>query len=387
MYEAVREFGLEQLEHRQEMTEAIDARFAYCLSISAYSDQIPTYIVPARWLRRIDRERATVRAAYQHLVHRNDASRLLQFVVAFGHYLYLRGPLDEAWEWFQHAMRVDPHPPTTLRLQALYWSSHYASHFGEIEQAFELATEARETAREIGSPGWEAAALNCLCGIEQHRGNPLAVLPLAAEELRLWQESGEIGLSGFAYKDIADAELVRGNLTEARVAIQRSAEIFREQGSLGWVALTDWYQGQIAFADGDAAAAATHYRIALQRATADLAAQLYPLPLLSLSQIASECGVHDLAAQLAGASVGCQDRRRLRPRPYVDALLDAIRRKGEVAIGAATYADLFERGKDLDHWAWLHLARQVERNAASTYLVIDKPLVLKMFQLESAASS
>jgi predicted ATPase/transcriptional regulator with XRE-family HTH domain len=379
MFETIRDFGLEQLERFGEMEQALDARFAYCLSISARSDGTPTCIVPASTLLRIDCERATVRATYRHLMEANDSTRSLELVVAFGSYLYLRGPLDEAREWFRHALRSSANASTIFRLHALFWSSEFFAHFGDIDLALKLATEARETARRIGSPAWEAAALNSLCGIEQHRNDPLAVLPLATEELRLWQEAGELGLSALAYKDIADSELFRGNLAEARTAIQRSAAIFRAEGNMGWVALTDWYLGQIAFAVGDAARAATHYRVALQHAVADQATQLYALPLLNLAEIASECGVHDVAAQLAGVTTGCQDRRRQRNRPNVDELLDAIRNRGEFALGATAYADLFERGREVDQAAWLRLAHLVEQAASMTTFVLTEPKILKRY--------
>lgn len=302
MFAAIREFARAKLTEHREEANAYDRLASFCRHLSFYGEEVPTCIVPRAWAALMDRERGNIRAAYRHLAEYGDPERLLEFTGTFGHYLYNRGPYDEAWQWIHHALAVSSPAPRRSRLQVLYWATHFASHLGMAEEALRYGEEARGMATALGDRQWRAAAVHCLGLIHHERGAYDQAVAFYHEELRLWSELGIRGLSGFAYLLLGMIEFSTGDLEAARVLETRAAAIFAEMGGFGWEARAIWWQGLISLAGHDLRDAAAKFEESLRIAVEHDAFAVHQQGLVGLAFVAAELAMYDTAAQFIGAA-------------------------------------------------------------------------------------
>lgn len=301
MFPAVREYAQCQLVELQEDGAAYERLVSYCRRLSFYGEEVPTCIVPAEWAALMDRERGNIRAAYRHLAEGDDPEQLLEFTGTFGHFLYNRGPYQEAWHWIRHALEVSSPEPRLNRLQVLYWATHFASHLGLAEEALRYGEEARQMATLLGDRKWQAAAVHCLGLIQHELGAYDRATDFFNEELRLWSDLGIRGLSGFAYLMRGMIEFEQGDLVTARRLETQAAAIFRDMGGSGWVAMATWWQGLIAVAEHDLREAAEKFADTLRLSVKHDAFSVQHRGLVGLAFVASELTMYETAADLITA--------------------------------------------------------------------------------------
>ncbi len=368
MFETIREYGIAQLIARQELREAHHLLASYCRGLSRYGDGIPTCVVPAPWLVMVDQERGNIRAAYRYLARSHDPERLLEFTAAFGHYLYLRGPLQEAWAWFERALDAAAPQSTPLRLQGLYWGSHLASHMKLTERAIRLGDEALRIAEELGDSSWRAATIHCLAVIHDGCGQFGHAAALFEEELRLWNEAGVRGLSGFALMFLGSYAFEQGDLAKARRLEEQAAVIFDEMGGLGWVAKTTWLRGLFAVSDGDLPDAATSFLESLRISLSQQTSMIHDKGLVGLAFVASELSCHETAGQLIGATESCLETTGQHFGRHERSLYDRAIATSQSAIGTTAFNAARELGGASGYVEWLRSGEAIARAA------VDRPL-------------
>jgi predicted ATPase/DNA-binding XRE family transcriptional regulator len=367
MFETIREFGIVVLNERVELQGAYDVLAGYCRGLARYGDGIPTCIVPEPWLAMVDQERNNIRAAYHHLAQAEDPEELLAFTAAFGHYLYLRGPLQEAWSWFDHALKSSVSRPTSRRLQGLYWACHLASHLGLIEQAIQSGNEALAIADELGVCGWRAAIIHCLGIIEEGSGNVDRAAALFEEELVLWKEAGVQGLSGFALMSLGSIAFRRGDLVTARALEVQAAAIFQEMSGFGWVAMTKWLRGLFAASEGCLADAVTDFCECMQLSIAHNTSMMDHRCLIGLAFVASELALTDMAGHLVGAAEASLEATGQNWGSFDRSLFERASSASRSAIGSTSFDDARRGGAASDAAAWLHSVSVIKHAAIERF--------------------
>jgi predicted ATPase/DNA-binding XRE family transcriptional regulator len=363
MFETIREYGIALLIERGELPEAHDLLAGYCRSLARHGDGIPTCIVPEPWVTMVDRERDNIRAAYHHLAAAGDPERLFEFATAFGHYLYNRGPIDEAWSWFERSLDAPVSRPT-LRLQGLYWASHLSSHLGMADEANRLAAEALKIAEALGDVSWRAAIVHCLAMIQVKCGNAAQAEALFNEELRLWEQAGVRGLSGFALMVLGVIAFERGDLSRARALEDQADEILTEMGGIGWLAQTQWYRGRFSCAEGCYADAAIHFADSVRLATEHKATMIEYGGLVGLASVASAIALHETAGWLIGATDRSLESSGQHPRGSAKDMYDRTVLASRAVIGPAAFDAARERGHASDHAEWIQSGEAISRAAA-----------------------
>ncbi len=302
MLETLREFGLEQLHAHREHETAVDRMVTYCRALARYGEDIPTCVIPAAWIVRLDEERDNIRAARRFLIESGDTERLLEYVAAFGHYLYLRGPSDESRDWLTHALGASESSSTPVRLQALYWASHTAKELRLTREAFDFATTSLAIAEELGDIEWQAASIHCQAQAASSDGDRKRAVRLWKQELALWRRAGVPGLSAFAYLGLSGYAYGHEDYEQAWSLQLSASDLFEQMEGHAWVALSQCNLGYIALAQGDREKAASHLQSGLDLAITHQAMWIVDFPLSALAAIASEAGCEREGAMLAGAS-------------------------------------------------------------------------------------
>ncbi len=344
------------------MREAHDRLAGYCLSLARHGDSIPNCIVPEPWVTMVDRERGNIRAAYHLLAAGGDPERAFAFATAFGHYLYNRGPLDEAWSWFEPLLDAPVTEPT-VRLQGLYWASHLASHLGMTDTSDRLATDALAIAESLGDAGWRASTIHCLALIRLNAGRAEQAEALFEEELRLWEQAGIQGLSGFALMLLGVLAFERGDVANARALEDRADEMLAAMGGIGWLAMTRWLRGRFALAEGHHAAAAMHFFASMQFAHSQKATLLEHFGLVGLASVASVVALHELAGRLTGAIDASLKRTGQHLGGAAREMHVRTVATSRSAIGADAFAAARERGRASDYDAWILSGEAIVRMA------------------------
>ena len=363
MLETIREYGIAQLIERRELWAAHDLLAGYCLGLARFGDGIPTCIVPEPWVAMVDRERGNIRAAYHLLAAGGDRERAFEFAAAFGHYLYNRGPLDEAWAWFEPLLDAPASRPT-VRLQGLYWASHISSHLGMTDTADRLATGALEVAEALGDIAWRASIVHCLALIRMNGGKAEQAEALFNDELRMWEQAGVQGLSAFALMLLGPLVFERGDPTRARALEDRADAILAAMGGIGWLAMTRWFRGRFALVEGHYADAAMLFSDSVRFAHDQKATLLEHLGLVGLAAVASNIAAHDTAGCLIGAADRSLERTGQHLGGSTKDLYNRAVSASRAAIGAATFDAARELGGTSDCAEWLRAAEAIRRAAA-----------------------
>ncbi len=362
MFETIREYGYEQLTELQELEEAHDLLGTYCLSLARHGEGIPTCIVPEPWVTMVDRERSNIRAAFHNLVSSGNRAAAFEFATAFGHYLYNRGPVDEAWSWYEHVLDA-PKVRPEIRLQGLYWASHLASHLRNFDRAEALANEALAIAEEVGDTSWRASIVHCQALIQLEKGCADQAEALFNEELTLWKKAGVQGLSGFAYMLLGSIAFARGDVCRAREMEDKAESILSEMGGLAWVGLINWHRGVFSISEGIIDDAAAHFLESVRLAGERKASLIQHLGLVGLAWVASAVGLHEAAGQLVGAAERSFKWLGNNLGGTAKSLYDQTIFASQNAIGSDAFDACRQRGSGSNFADWIRIGESVRRAA------------------------
>jgi hypothetical protein len=317
----------------------------------------------------VDRERSNIRAAFHHLVMANDLPSAFRFATAFGHYLYNRGPIDEGWSWFEQSLETPVSDPT-VRLQGLYWASHLSSNLGMVDTANRLACEALAIARELGDVEWQAATVHCLAVTRAKCGTAEHAEALFHEELRLWEQAGVPGLSGFAFMSLGVFAFERGESTRAHELTDRAEAILAGMGGVGWIGMTRWHRGQFSLAEGSFADAAVHFWDSVHLAHEQKTTMIEHMGLVGLAAVAADVGLHESAGVLIGAAERSLEQTGQHPQGAVKELFDRTASASQSVVGVAAFDAARELGGTSDFAEWSRTAETIRQAAAERTVVI-----------------
>jgi predicted ATPase/DNA-binding XRE family transcriptional regulator len=363
MYETIREFGLARLRELCELESAYDRHAAYCRRLAYFTDEIPSCIVPLPWLRVVDQERANIRAAHRYLAKDGNAAKLLEFIGAYGHYLFNRGPLHEAWEWFDQGLSLSASEPipASIRLRAVYWGSHLTSNTGQHEKALALAIEALGLAQTLGDLRWEAAITHCLALINERIGNLDEAANLYEKQIKLWEAARTRGLTPYAYIQLGEILFSRGQSDRARLLLRQAGDMLAEMGGTGWVGVSKATLGFFAISDGDLRDAAALFSEGLKLAIEAQASIAIPEILVGLAVLASELGQHEIAVQLLGAADAGREAVGVHLGPSTVRFYSQAKASSQSTLGETGFSRAYERGRASDQSLPLACAEEIDR--------------------------
>jgi len=295
MLETIREFAFERLTASEEGAEY---RERHALAYAALADDAELQLTGgegARWLNRLEREHANLRAAFSWAIETSRVDVAIRITAATWRFMQMRGHLTEGRERAEQAIRIaadlsdDPlHARGLLAAGSLaYWATDFAAarrHYqaaldiqraaedrhgvaealynlsfayfvprDDLERGMELAEEALAMYREMDDPAGVAKTLWALGGIANAAAQPRTEAARAyfTESRDLFEALGDRTMLAWAHFMHAGVEARAGNVADAREAARAALRIFVELGDISGYALgikglaaLEWFDGR-----------------------------------------------------------------------------------------------------------------------------------------------
>ncbi len=265
MLETIREFGLEQLDVEEELTQCRDAHAAY---FGAFDGKLePNHLEPderfdAR-LRRIEADHANILAALAWMKLRDDAEGVLRLSGALAIFWHHRGFLREGREWLEWALAQTPETPTAHRARALAGLSLILWTQGEIDLAEPLAESSRSIAEQIGDVELAALSIHLLGLVENIRGQLNRAELLMLDALQRWQELDLPSDAAMALNVLSSITRRKGDLEASARYAEEALAIFQALNHPSGVAMALTGLAQIALTHREESRALQRYNDAL----------------------------------------------------------------------------------------------------------------------------
>ncbi|CAN5793323.1 hypothetical protein BH23CHL4_BH23CHL4_20640 [soil metagenome] len=399
MLQTVREYGLEQLDEREEIEGVRQRHASYFLSLIEKAEPKLRGRDQLAWLGDLEAGRANLRAALEWSIERGETETALRLAGALHWFWYLRGHWTEGRGWLEGALALpangrargartralagagilafaqSDYPAARVQLQQSITmcreqrdlaGSAYAMHFlgmtallpGDYAASRVLFEESVATFRLVGD-SWGLAMSLCSLGvavIQLEIDDP----PLFFEEsLALFRELGDRYGLAQALHYFGEAARARGDYSAARKLYEEGLTFYRALGHRNTAASVTHNLGYLAQQEGDLRRAASCFAESLavhaehgdQRNTGHCLGGLAGIIGLlgQPEQAARLFGAADAVILRAGASMFFVDRRDY------DGNLAEVRTQ----LGEQTFAAAFAAGKTLPLDAALAEAAEV----------------------------
>ena len=194
MLETLREYALERLAACGELERTRDAHADYYLALAEQAEQALLDKRRRRWLERLEREQANLRAALEWLLESNELEAALRMAGALRQFWFLRGYLSEGRSFVDQAIAATREDGTSVSAQvwakAIYaagWLSYWQF---DHERGRVLAEESLGIYRRVGDKRSTADALRLLGTIENSLHDSAGDAFLE-ESLKLYREVGD----------------------------------------------------------------------------------------------------------------------------------------------------------------------------------------------------
>jgi predicted ATPase/DNA-binding XRE family transcriptional regulator len=160
MLEPVRQYGLELLQHADEIEKTRRRHAEYYVDLAERA--APELKGPAQvaWSDRLEDEHDNLRAALSWTFERGEYGLGLRLAGALGEFWYTRGYLSEGRRWLEEALASAVETQeASARAKALNWATTTAWGQGDFERAVALGEESLTLAKNAGDPSTIATAL------------------------------------------------------------------------------------------------------------------------------------------------------------------------------------------------------------------------------------
>ncbi len=219
----------------------------------------------AEWFDWLHDEHDNLRSALDFLRTTGDTRSELRMAGALWFHWVFSGRVAEGRLWLERVLAADAEP-TPARAAALWTCATLASQQGDLETAYALATESRDTAERVGDALTVGRAVARLAILATYRRDVPQGEALLAEALSRYEALGESDSSYavMARLNLAALRLTLGDLdTAAKLAWQCAASC-RGRGDRILLANSLTFQAHSAWLLGEHSQAATYVRDALR---------------------------------------------------------------------------------------------------------------------------
>ena len=238
MLETIREYALAQLHAAGEERKTHRRHADFYLNLVEQAESELAMAKQAEWLRRLEAERANLRAALGWAQEEGETDLGLLMAARMWRFWQFRGHLDEGRRWLEDLLAIDSGAPSEARVKGLiglagicYWQGELDAAEAHYRQALDLA----------GSPeNWwlrGEALFGLAITLACHRGDLEAAAPLEREFQALAEEHQDPVAIGMSVMTSAMMRLMAGDLDGARLHCEQVLEMSRAFGER-------WYEGQ-----------------------------------------------------------------------------------------------------------------------------------------------
>jgi predicted ATPase/DNA-binding winged helix-turn-helix (wHTH) protein len=300
LLDSLREYGRDRLRLRPDNDQAHGRHASVFLDLAERHCRELRGPHAAQVLEELEAERAELRAALAWLLDTGDGETACRLAVALAPFWDHRCHVTDALLWLERALAIvgdggDGGPPSRASLWArveaanfahkmddlpravvhcdevlrllevvpddfaeartLMIRSEVARYENDLDLALQLATRATAVSRRCGDDWNEGEAWRVLTLVESDRGNLAAAGAHAAECLRVYQSSGDVGQIAGAQSLVAAVARDRGRFAEATALFERSLALLQQVGDPYGIGNMWWHLSITAGAQGDFASA------------------------------------------------------------------------------------------------------------------------------------
>lgn len=266
LLETIREFAFDQLVAHDEADQLAAVHAAYYLGVVEELAESNHGAAEIAAFARLDAERDNIRAAFTWAAgDQGDVSLGLRLGGAIWWYWYVRGDLQEGWQWLQALLGRE----TSAVAPAVVADGGFAA--GALALRMLLPDDAerllREALEHYEALGHQAGAAFARCALAYNAifgaGDTERAFPLLREALAGAMAIGDRWVEAATCNGLTLSYLVLGDLDAARMWGERTLALSRTDGDIQGSATAHGLLGLTARRRGDATAALGHFREAL----------------------------------------------------------------------------------------------------------------------------
>jgi non-specific serine/threonine protein kinase len=408
MLETIREYALDRLAHREEMTRVLRLHAERFLAQVETAEPELTRAGQAAWLQRLDEEHGNIRAALTWTLDAGEIELALRLSGSLTRFWSIRGHMAEGRVRLRDALERAADAPAPVVAKAAWAAGYAALGLGEFGEAERYFARSLELARSANEPGAEAAALaqlawiamtrstdggaparaladeslqlartlddkrtasgalNTLAELALKRGDDDEALALYEEGLALRRGLGDKRLVANSLLNLGRARLSRDELGAATALFEEGRTLAREIGDTWSMTLALAGLGRVRLLLGEPEEAAQLFRDALRYAAARGDKRAAADCLQGLGGALGEQGDHALAAQLLGAADAALAGIGASPSAFERVLSDRLRPRLAAELGA-DFEFKLARGRGLTLDEALTLALPTDSRRAGTF--------------------
>lgn len=307
MLEAVRAFGIEQLQRGDALLEASEQHAAYYLDLAERLDHGHDSQLHPERISRLAAEHDNLRAALTWLADQRDADKLLRFASALGFFWYVRGHLREGRSWLDRALALAGKALPTRQAYALFRDAHLAHELGDLEVARRRFETALALYQSVPDALGIANTLNGLGIVQGRLGDLAGANAYLSESLEVFRELEDSSMISLVSVVIAYVALLQGDRDQAVVHADEGLRIARDLDDEWNVASALLIKGYLALDDGkpDDALALLRESLAISLQLDDLRGAAFSVE--SLAAVHADQGRIE-AAWLAGVAATIREK-------------------------------------------------------------------------------
>jgi predicted ATPase/DNA-binding XRE family transcriptional regulator/Tfp pilus assembly protein PilF len=238
MLEAIREYGLEQLERTGEAAATRRAHAHYYLQLVEQSEPHLWGGAQEQWLARLEQEHDNLRTALAwHMEQDEDVAPALRMAGRLWRFWDVRGHWTEGRQWLEQALSRRAGADAAHRWLALHGAGNLALNLGEYARAKAYYEESLAVTRRLKiRPGIANSLLN-LSLVHFFQGNIRHAITLQEEALAIHREvSNDIGIA-LALHNLASMLEHQGDYDRAAVLAEESLARYialRDSRGIAW---------------------------------------------------------------------------------------------------------------------------------------------------------
>jgi predicted ATPase len=337
MLQTIRDFGLERLAESPERQVIGQRHAAYFLALAEESEQPLAGKDQARWLDRLEREQANLRAATDWLRDEGRLEEALRLGGALWRFWWLRGDIDEGRHQLEPLLAQTTAVAPAVRAKALNGAGVLAECQGDWDTATRFHQESLEISRRIGDQHSVAWSLNNLGVVAISQGDYTRAQALLEEDLAVAEQANDTASIATALNDLGLIAHSRQEYDRATELWTRSLALFRALGDESHVARALNNLGTVAMELGAYARAQELFSesLALHRHVGDRQATASTLN--NLAEATSSLGDTETATGLfrESHSLALEGGNRLYAAIAMESLASLTRLQGEEFEGVA----------------------------------------------------
>jgi hypothetical protein len=381
LLETVREYGIEQLAAEGEEKQTRERHAEWILALAKAAEPQLFRAEQQLWRKRLEAERANIRAALAWFEQMEDAERAQRLTSSLLWFGIMSGALRESQDWLRQALAIPGKSSPTARGWALVTASAVAWFLGDYDHASALTEEGEAVSRAGGFALGTAVARAALAEVAWMRRDVATAIAIGEEAINLLREEGEPAWLAITLADMGTAAMLAGDWKRGEAWSGESLSINRALGNRWFIAAHLSDLGVVAHGNGDLVAAAEHYAESV-RLLAESEDTLYiASPLAGLAAIAAEIGELEHAARLLGAAAELRETSGFAAFSTEQERDKRTAAAARLALGEERYGQAFAAGRALS------LAPTVEEAVAIAAELTGRGLHVPMTQGTSSSNT